>query len=128
MRSQAVPALEFLVIVYEASDGLGASPGAPGRRRFWCWRSRTFSGTVRAVSPTASDAAAQPQYTMDIACEALEVSKFAVDNAVGRTKDELLCGDEIAFCAMCALIFAKKSGPAIARGPRARLGELPPRT
>ena len=38
-----------------------------------------YSKAIRAVSPTASDAAPQPPiYHSDIACEALEVSKFAV--------------------------------------------------
>ena len=33
VNKKRVLALEFLVIVCEANDGLGASPGPPGRRR-----------------------------------------------------------------------------------------------
>ena len=48
-----------------------------------------YSTAIRAVSPTASDAAAQPLiYHSDIACEALEVSKFAVATLWAAPKTE----------------------------------------
>ena len=48
-----------------------------------------FSGTLRGRVATASDAAAQPPiYHSDIACEALEVSKFAVATLWAAPKTE----------------------------------------
>ena len=48
-----------------------------------------YSKAIRAVSPTASDAAPQPPiYHSDIACEAFEVSKFAVATLWAAPKTE----------------------------------------
>ena len=58
---------------------------------------QTYSSTVRAVPPTASDVVhRRVRLVCRRASEALKVSKFAVANAVGRTKDELTESDESA--------------------------------
>ena len=48
---------------------------------------KAYSTAIRAVSPTASDVGCTSG--ISTASEALKVSKIAVANAVGRTKDEL---------------------------------------
>jgi hypothetical protein len=61
-----VVALEFLVIVCEASDGLGASPGPPGLRRFWCWRARPLAAPYAACRPLPAMRLHSRQYTTQI--------------------------------------------------------------
>ena len=55
---------------------------------------KAYSTAIRAVSPTASDVGCTSG--ISTASEALKVSKIAVANAVGRTKDELTESDESA--------------------------------
>ena len=81
---------------------------------------QTYSSTVRAVPPTASDAVhRRARVVYGRRPGRFGVSKFAVDYAV-RHQDECFC--MLAFCAMAAKI-AKISGPMIARGLSGKAGE-----
>ena len=71
---------------------VSARPQAFARRRLGAGGLGLQQHTVRAVSP----AMRLHGWYVDGLSEALKVSKFAVANAVGRTKDELTESDESA--------------------------------
>ena len=81
---------------------------------------QAYSTAIRAVSPTASDAAARASYlAYRGVSEAIGVSKFAVDYAVRHQRRVLLCS----LFVRCATKNAKSPGPMIARGLSGKAGE-----
>ena len=59
VTKKRVLALEFLVIVYEASDGLGASPEPPRRRRLVVLEVQPLAAHTRRAAHRQSDTVAQ---------------------------------------------------------------------
>ena len=119
VTKKRVLALEFLVIVCEASDGLGASPGPPGRPLHAAGAPGLQTHCTRRVSPTQRCRLHRRPSDILAACEALKVSKFRSSKRCGRTKDELWLNR----LRRDRLKMLKNSGPMTARGLSGKAGE-----